>query len=69
MTTQTLEMNCTLVVDNGKINSIQMSAPIAGNTATPPVTNNLTLAIKDPAMMGLFKAGKNYVLTVSEAAP
>jgi hypothetical protein len=67
MTSQTLEMNCTMVVDNGKANSIQMIGATPVNATIPAITNNLTLVVKDPALMGVFKAGKNYTVVISES--
>lgn len=60
-------MNCTMVVSNAKAESVQMSCPVKGSAATPPLINNMTLVVKDPALMGQIKAGKNYVVTISEA--
>lgn len=72
--TATFNAKINTVVDNGKVNTVLMTGVnvlmtgvnVPANSASSAVQNNINLVINDPALLGQFKPGKNYTVTVTE---
>lgn len=63
----TLTATVNTVTDNGKADVVNLTGTVNGTTTTPAPNNVMNIGINDAFARGQIKAGKKYLVTITDA--